>query len=84
MAIYNRKQTKQDLGDNLFRYKVRYETEECEPYSLTGSACQKQLLETISGTPELFYCGKGRFQELRMYHDGLRWIIDLQRDEEET
>lgn len=84
MAIYNRKQVRQDLGDGLFRYKVRYETEECEPQSLTGLECQRQLLETISGSPELFYCGRGRFQELHMHHDGARWVIILQRDEEES
>jgi len=42
------------------------------------------MLQSIVDSPELLHCGKGRFQEFKMYHDGLRWIIELQRDENEN
>jgi hypothetical protein len=81
--MYNRRQTKQALGDGLFRYKVRYETEECESYSYSGLRLQQEMLRSVVDSPELILCGQGRFKELKMFHDGLRWVIELQRDEDE-
>jgi len=84
MTDFNRKQTKQDLGDFLYRYKVRYETESCEPFSLQGMELQQRMLQAIVDSPELLMCGRGRFRELKMLHDGSCWIVELQRDEQET
>jgi len=82
--MFNRKQTVQDLGEFLFRYKVRYESIECEPFSFDGLTAQQTMLQSVTDSPELLNCGNGRFQEFRMFHDGLRWVIELQRDEDEN
>lgn len=81
--MFNRKTSKQDLGDGLWRYKVRYETVECESHSFDGLNLQYQILRAIIDSQELLMCGRGRFQELKMSHDGLRWVVELQRDETE-
>lgn len=82
--MFNRKQTVLDLGDFLYRYKVRYESADCEPFSMNGLTIQQTMLQSIIDSPELLYCGRGRFQDFRMYHDGMRWVVELQRDENEN
>ena len=82
--MFNRKQTVQDLGDFLYRYHVRYESVECEPFSFAGLTIQQNMLSSIVESPEMLNCGKGRFQQFRMFHNGLCWIIELQRDENEN
>jgi hypothetical protein len=82
--MFNRKQFKLDLGENLFRHKVRYETDECEPFSVTGLVLQNNMLNSITQSQELLLCGRGRFKEFRMFHDGMRWVIELQRDDLEN
>lgn len=84
MTNFNRRQTKQDLGDFLYRYKVRYETTTCEPFSVEGMALQQHMLRAIVDSPELLMCGRGRFKEFKMFHDGHCWVIELMRDETET
>ena len=84
MTNFNRRQSKQDLGDHLYRYKVRYETDSCEPFSISGVTLQQHMLRAIVDSPELLVCGRGRFKEFRMFHDNDRWVIELQRDENET
>ena len=82
--MFNRKQTVQDLGDFLYRYKVRYESAECEPFSFEGLTAQQFMLQSVTDSPELLNVGSGRFQEFRMFHDGIRWVIELARDENEN
>lgn len=83
MSDYNRKTSKIDLGEGLYRYKVRYETPECQPHDQAGLFLQSSLLKAITDSPELLRCGNGKFKELKMFHDGMRWVIELQRDENE-
>lgn len=82
--MFNRQQTVQDLGDFLYRYKVRYESAECEPFSFDGLTAQQTMLQSVVDSPELLHCGKGRFHEFRMFHDGVCWIIELSREENEN
>lgn len=78
--ILNPKKSKLSLGDGLFRFKVVYETDECEPFSAQGLREQKSLLQTFCSSPELHFVGGGRFEQLRMIHSGSRWTIEIQKD----
>lgn len=82
--MFNRTQTVQDLGDFLYRYKVRYESDDCEPFSFNGLTIQQAMLQAVTDSPELLNCGVGRFKEFRMFHDSVRWVIELTREQNEN
>ena len=66
------------LSEAENRYSVKIEGEECPAKTQAARVQQLSLLQTLVSTPGLTDCGPLPFQSLKMYHDGSRWIIDLE------
>ncbi len=70
--------TERDLGDGLIKTRVRIEGDDCERDTFLGDQMRLNLLSNIADNPQLVACGTGPFQQLRMYHDNARWIIEVE------
>ncbi len=80
----NRIVTSRDLGDKLTRFRVRIEGDECEPESVLADQMRQNLLTNIADNPQLVACGSGPFQKMQMYHDNVRWIIEVEATRKTT
>lgn len=67
------------------RTKVTLEGDECPGDG--GVLCrmhQMEILTQFAATPDLHYCGYWAFQRMRVYHNGTRWLIELEADRPRT
>ncbi len=71
------------MGGDLYCFKVRYESDPCEAFTLEGLTHQQNLIHTLGTSPMLLETEAGRFESLKMFHDGLKWVVELQRQETE-
>jgi hypothetical protein len=70
--------TKAPLGKDEAKVTVRIESEPCERNSVEARREATELLRALVSNPELLSCGYSPFQTLAMFHDGERWIVELQ------
>ncbi len=66
------------VGDDLYRYRVQYESDPCSPGTQHARFFQFEMLKTIALDPQISACGLSDFQTLKMHHDGGKWIIALE------
>lgn len=74
----NKKLVKTPAGENITRYSVRLDSDECSKGTQLARFLQFEMLRTIATDPSITACGLNDFQTLRMYHDGSKWVIDLE------
>jgi hypothetical protein len=72
-----RKTFASDLGDNLKKYTTRLFSADCEQYTDDGYKLKFNLLQAVTSNPGLADCGPSRFDTLKMYYDGRRWVLEL-------
>jgi hypothetical protein len=70
--------TKSRLNDLENKYRVTFETEPCEAGTMESFTCQKQVLKAIVDNAGMMDCGPVFFQSLRMFHDGHKWVVELE------
>lgn len=70
--------TSSAIGDGKTRWRVRIESDECDPKTPQLEQVKSMLLENIVQNPFLVACGLLPFQTLKMHHNGVRWIIEAE------
>lgn len=70
--------TRVDIGEGNIRYRVRLEGEECIEGTAAGRACQLNMLDSLTTTPDLTNCGPVPFQSMKMIHNGRGWVIEME------
>lgn len=66
------------LNDSESRYIVRIEDVPSASKTQEARMRQYDLLKTLTSTPGLLDCGNLAFQSLKMWHDGEKWIIEME------
>lgn len=66
------------INDSESRYVVRIEDEPSVPKTMGARLRQYELLKTLTSTPGLMDCGNLPYQSMRMWHDGEKWIIEME------
>jgi hypothetical protein len=66
------------LTDGENKYVSRIEDEPSAQFTIAAKIRQVAVLTTLATTPGLTDCGTLPFQTLKMWHDGNRWIIELE------
>lgn len=70
------------LGGLSTRHTVRYTSELCELGTVQYRFHQHEMLRQIAENTDLLKCGLQNFRKLTMFHDGERWVIDMEAVEE--
>lgn len=70
--------TKARLNDLEHRYRMIYESEDCEQGTPEARRLQYGLLRAIIDNPGLMDCGPVTFQTFKMSHDGQKWLIEME------
>jgi hypothetical protein len=70
--------TRVNVDETHTRYRKVIEGNPCAQGSLESRQQQLFLLQSLSGQPELLNCGMDPFQKLTMYHNGDRWLVELE------
>ena len=70
--------TKTKIEDDKYRYHVTIESDPCPPNTQIARFLQFELLKTMAGDPAVTALGGSDFQVMKMFHDGARWIVDLE------
>jgi hypothetical protein len=60
------------------RYSVRLEDEPSPVDGIENRERQKEMLRAVANNPGMMDCGSLRFQTLKMFHDGEKWVIELE------
>lgn len=82
--MLKRRQLKISMGENLYLYKVIYEYDyDTEAFSRDGLTAQWNLISSVGTTPELMNIGGGKCDSLKLYYNGTKWIIEIQKEVEE-
>lgn len=63
------------LGEET-RYQARIEDDESSPEDARITA--HRFLSSLVDQPELLLCGYAPFQKMLLYHNGMRWIAELE------
>lgn len=69
---------KSRLNDTEHRYRVLLESDECEVGTMESRQRQYDLLRAIVDNAGMMDCGPAIFQTMKMSHDGVRWIIEME------
>lgn len=76
----NRTSKTLSLGNGYTRYITRLETEECEPGTPLFRHLQFEIFKQLASDPALTTTGPRDFETGKIFHDGNRWIFELQCD----
>jgi hypothetical protein len=60
------------------RYRLTYEGEPCEPSTTAGRVEQFAILQQLVDQPQLCYTGNVLFDTLKIHHDGVKWVVELE------
>ncbi len=66
-----------NLSEDQTRVTVQFEDIDTTPHTLEAQHRQVRFLQELIDTPTLLLCDTEPFQNLRMFHDGTRWIVEL-------
>lgn len=69
---------KTPLDQNRFKYRIVYESDDAALGTSSYKNEQFGLLSSIVNNPGMLDCGHDPFEKLRMYHDGAKWIIEME------
>lgn len=67
-----------DMNDGTTRTRVKIEGDDTPAEGLVHEQTKWSLLQNIVDNPALVDCGYNSFQRFLMYHDGSRWIIEVE------
>jgi hypothetical protein len=77
--MMNRHQTEMQFDDRIKVFRVRIED---DLFTIPGTAeyrfQQFDMLRTIAEQPQVAACGPLDFQTMKMFHDGAKWVIELE------
>lgn len=60
------------------RYSVRLEDDPSPVDGIENRERQREMLRLVANNAGMMDCGSLPFQTLKMFHDGSRWIIELE------
>lgn len=66
------------MSDETFRHVVKLTTPYCEEHSEDSVFYRFGLLTAVSGNPDLINCGPLRFDRLKVFYDGQRWVLEAE------
>lgn len=70
------------LPQGLRRYRITYTDDmDCEPGTQLSRVRQDAMLNEFLQNYDLRRCGPIPFQKMRVFHDGNRWIIEIEAEE---
>ena len=66
------------LNDTEFRYVVRIEDDPSPANTQLSKFRQRDFLRALIDTHGLMDCGNQVFQSMKMWHDGEKWLMELE------
>lgn len=70
------------LPEGLYRYRITYTDDgDSEPGTRLCQVRQDSMLNEFLQNYDLRRCGPVPFQKMKMFHDGNRWIIEIEAEE---
>jgi hypothetical protein len=66
------------LVDGQSKYVSRIEGDACQPNTIGAKFLQLQLLDQLAHTPGMIDCGNLPYQTMKMFHDGEKWVVELE------
>lgn len=70
------------LPEGLYRYRITYTDDmDTEPGTQLCRARQDAMLNEFLQNYDLRRCGPVSFQKMKMFHDGNKWIIEIEAEE---
>ena len=69
-----------NLGNGLIRYVTRLETDYCEVNTPEYRHYQFEIFQALASDPALTTTGPKDFETGKIFHDGQRWVFELQCD----
>lgn len=66
------------LGGALFKFVQRFESAAVEANTPDSRRIQMDLLSALANSSELQMCGGYPFQHMKIFHDGVKWIMELE------
>ena len=70
------------LPEGLYRYRIIYtDDRDTEPGTQLCKVRQDAMLNEFLQNYDLRRCGPVPFQKLKMFHDGNRWVIEIEAEE---
>lgn len=67
-----------EIGDSKRRYRAIIHSDECPPAGQTCRYLQYELLRELASNPDMSKLGMEDFQSLKMFHDGNKWVVELE------
>jgi hypothetical protein len=74
----DRKTHRKPIDGTLFRYQVTFTSDPVAEGTHHYKLVQHQMLLDLLETPGMLECGLEPFETLRMYHDGERWVVEME------
>lgn len=73
--------TEVPLGESRVRCKVVLaDSVECEPGTPQSTMRQYEMMRQLADAPQVTACGPEPFQTCRWYHNGKRWMVELEAE----
>lgn len=78
MILVGKKIRKINLGEHQTKIVIVLSAEPTPETGNIGEDAKKSLLETIINTPALGFYDAKPYERLKMFHDGERWIAEME------
>ena len=74
-----------NLGEGCKRYLIQITSDPCEEGSREAESEMLRLISTLGSTRDLLIMGQSIiFDQLTMKHDGISWVVHIQRTDRES
>lgn len=65
-----------ELSDSKAKYTVRLCSPMCGRNDQESIMLRFELLRMVIDNPDLITCGAARFEQLRVFYDGDKWVLE--------
>lgn len=66
------------LSEKTSRVRVKIESDDCEADSQFAEEVKQMLIRNFGDNPSLLACGTAPFQTLKLFHNGMKWIVEAE------
>lgn len=66
------------LDESRIRYRTKIEDDDTGIGTEAAAWRQYYLLKELASQQNLLACGYAQFETLKMYHNGSRWVVELE------
>jgi hypothetical protein len=66
-----------ELSDSRAKYTVRLISPVCGLHEPESIMLRFELLRMVVDNPDLIACGGSRFEQLKVFYDGDKWVLEV-------